>query len=126
MVSATLMAHAGNPVALGEPQINIPKINLGNVQASSDARVPARMASDGHGARQRQSKSRSRAQWAPPQKAPDAGVFEAEFDPAKSVASSFYLPSEPHSARSSRRSVERPKFTPQHNSLFDRGSTFQR
>ena len=49
------------------------------------------------------SKSRTRAQWAPPKREPEDEFLEPGFDPSASVASSFYLPSE-QSARSGRSS----------------------
>ena len=91
--------------------INVPKINLSDVSGDGDnarqnyLRQVDRGASGGaNQAHSRKSKSRSRAQWGPPKKAPEEDYLEPGFDPSASIASSFYLPSEPQSARSGRSS----------------------
>ena len=111
----------------------MPKINLIEIGCESDdeSRVVTKVASSGN----HKSKSRSRAQWAPPKRDPDEDYLEPGFDPTASVASSFYLPSEPQSARSGRDShrsggrigLDRSgKFGPKDRQMFDNVSSFQR
>ena len=83
------------------PPINVPKINLAQVDGvgNDDIVVMNQVASTVNN----KSKSRTRAQWAPPKREPEDDYLEPGFDPTASVASSFYLPSE-QSARSGRSS----------------------